>query len=113
MEASLYCSVLESTLIPFLRDTLPNHRFMQDNNPKHTSRVAKAFFEENEINWWHELKFYLQTRVKPKTKQELVDGITKFWNEKVSAEKCNNYIDHVLRKAIPAVIAEKGGATKH
>ena len=129
MEASLYCSILESTLIPFLRDTLPNHRFMQDNDPKHTSRVAKAFFEENEINWWrtppespdlkpienlwHELKFYLQTRVKPKTKQELIDGITKFWNEKVSAEKCNNYIDHVLRKAIPAVIAEQGGATKH
>ena len=129
MEASLYCSILESTLIPFLRDTLPNHRFMQDNDPKHTSRVAKAFFEENEINWWrtppespdlnpiedlwHELKFYLQTRVKPKTKQELVDGIKKFWNEKVSAEKCNKYIDHVLRKAIPTVVAEKGGATKH
>ena len=55
MEATLhvYCSILESTLIPFLRDTLPNHRFMQDNDPKHTSRVAKAFFEENEINWWH------------------------------------------------------------
>jgi len=51
MEASLYCSTLESTLIPFLRDTLPNHRFMQDNDPKHMSRVAKAF-EENEINSW-------------------------------------------------------------
>ena len=56
---------------------------------------------------------FFETRVKPKTKQELIDGITKFWNEKVSAEKCNNYIDHVLRKAIPTVIAEKGGATKH
>ena len=51
METSLYCSILESTLIPFLCGTLPNHRFMQDNDPKHTSRVAKAFFEENEINW--------------------------------------------------------------
>ena len=51
MEASLYCSILESTLIPFLHDTLPNHRFMQDNDPKHMSRVAKAF-EENEINSW-------------------------------------------------------------
>jgi len=61
-------------------------------------------------NLWHELKFYLQTRVKPKTKQELVDGIKKFWKEKVSAEKCNNYINHVLWKAIPAVVAEKGAA---
>ena len=52
MEANLYCSILESTLVPFIRDTLPNHRFMQDNDPKHTSRLAKAFFERNGINWW-------------------------------------------------------------
>ena len=129
MEAPLYCSILESTLIPFLRETLPDHRFMQDNDPKHTSRLAKAFLEENEINWWrtppespdlnpiemlwHELKFYLESRVKPTTKQELIDGIKRFWSEKVTSEKCNRYIDHVLREAIPEVIVENGGATKH
>ena len=129
MEANLYCSILESTLVPFIRDTLPNHRFMQDNDPKHTSRLAKAFFERNGINWWrtppespdlnpiedmwHELKFYLESRVKPTTKQELIDGIKKFWTKKVTAEKCNKYIDHVLRDVVPAVIAEMGGATKH
>lgn len=52
MEAGLYCSILRDTLIPFIRDTLPNHRFMQDNDPKHTSRLAKDFFQENGINWW-------------------------------------------------------------
>ena len=25
---------------------------MKDNDPKHTSRVAKAFFAENGVNWW-------------------------------------------------------------
>ena len=76
MEAQLYCSILESFLLPFLHDKLPDHRFMQDNDPKHTSRRAKAFFEVKNINWWptppespdlnpiedlwHGLKFYLE-----------------------------------------------------
>ena len=41
--------ILEGALIPFIRETLPNHSFMQENDPKHT---PKAFFEENNINWW-------------------------------------------------------------
>lgn len=62
---------------------------------------------------WHKLKFYLETKVKRQTKQELVGRIKKFWREKVTVEKCNKYIDHVLYKAIPDVIAEGGAATKH
>ena len=126
MEAQLYCSILESVLLPFLHDKLPDHRFMQDNDPKHTSRRAKAFFEVKNINWWptppespdlnpiedlwHGLKFYLESHVKPTTKQ---DGIKKFWAKKVTVRKCNNYIDHVLKDVIPAVIAAEGGATLH
>lgn len=128
MLADLYCDILRSHLIPFINEKLPNHRFMQDNDPKHTSRVARTFFEENEINWWrtppespdlnpienlwHELKFYLETKVKPRSKQELIDGIKKFWRKKVHAAKCGKYIDHVLYKAIPAVIEMRGAATK-
>ena len=51
MLADLYCDILRSNLIPFINEKLPNHRFMQDNDPKHTSRVAKTFFEDNRINW--------------------------------------------------------------
>ena len=25
---------------------------MQDNDPKHASRKAQAFFQEHEVNWW-------------------------------------------------------------
>ena len=129
MDADLFCNILETTLVPFIREKLPDHRFMQDNDPKHTSRQAQAFFEENNINWWrtppqspdlnpiedlwHELKFYLESKVKPRNKQELVDGIKKFWERKVTLEKCAKYIDHVLHKAVPAVVEAAGATTKY
>ena len=129
MDAELYCNILETTLIPFINQTLPDHRFMQDNDPKHTSRRARAFMETNGINgWrtppespdlnpiedlWHELKFYLASRVKPQTKQQLVDGIRKFWTEKLTADKCSRYIDHVLKKVVPAVVEARGAATQY
>lgn len=62
---------------------------------------------------WHELKFCLETKVKPQTKQELVDGIKKFWSKKVTVEKCNKYIDHVVFEVIPDVIAEGRAATNN
>ena len=129
MNAILYCNILQSTLIPFLMETLPEHRFMQDNDPKHTSKRAKRFMEEKGVNWWrtppespdlnpienlwHELKYYLETRIKPKTKEQLIGGIKKFWRNKVTVEKCGKYIDHVLYKAIPAVVEACGAATKY
>ena len=84
MDAELYCEILESSLIPFINEKLPNHRFMQDNDPKHTSRRAQAFFLENNVNWWrtppespdmnpienlwHKLKEFVRIHVKPRTK---------------------------------------------
>ena len=46
MAADLYIDILRTHLLPFINEKLQNHRFMQDNDAKHTSRVAKAFFEE-------------------------------------------------------------------
>ena len=54
MDAAMYIRILQVALLPTLQ--LPEyengHRFMHDNDPKHTSRVAKAFFAENGVNWW-------------------------------------------------------------
>lgn len=126
MDAAMYTEILEATLIPFLRDTYPDgHKFMQDNDPKHTSRLAKAYLQEKNINWWptppespdlnpienmwHELKEFLRREVKPKTKDELVGGIQQFWDT-VTGEKCRKYIRH-LHKVIPRIIELDGAAT--
>ena len=52
MDADLFSSILETMLVLFLREKLPDPRFMEDNDPKHTSRQVQAFFEDNNINWW-------------------------------------------------------------
>ena len=54
MDASLFCNILEQTLLPFIlaEFSQPNtHRFMQNNVPKHTLRAAQRFCINNGINW--------------------------------------------------------------
>lgn len=61
-------------------------------------------------NVWAALKSYLQNKVKPKTKDELVQGIKTFWDS-LSVEKCKRYIDHI-HKVLPHVLLNSGGPTK-
>lgn len=60
-------------------------------------------------NLWHELKEFIRREVKPKVKQELIDGILEFWST-VDVAKCRKYIGH-LQKVIPVVIENEGNAT--
>ena len=126
MEATKYTEILEQTLLPFIKDVYPEgHRFMADNDPKHTSLYARNYLTERGVNWWrtpaespdlnpienlwHELKEYIRREIKPRTKQELIDGIASFWST-VTVTKCRKYIRH-LRKVIPKVIEVSGAAT--
>ena len=96
----------------------PGHKFMMDNNPKHTSGYAADWTRENDVNWWktpaespdlnptenlwHKLKEYIRREIKPKSKDELIQGIVKFWGT-VDTAKRLKYIGH-RTKIIPKVI---------
>ncbi len=98
---------------------------MMDNDPKHTSRHAKAFLIDLEVNWWitppespdanpienlwNEMKNFMQREVKPRTKNELVERIKMFW-QTMDINKCDKYIRH-LRKVLPRIIELNGAAT--
>ena len=125
MDAEMYVTIIRRTLLPFLHEVYSDgHRFMQDNDPNHIFRLAILFFSEKSINWWkippespdlnsqnlwNEMKEFLQRKVKPQTKEELISGIHQFWGT-VTVEKCSRYIHH-LWKVIPRIIAEQGGPT--
>ena len=126
MDAAMYVAILKKTRKPFIDEVSPdNHRFMQDNAPTHTLRLALKFFTENGINWWktppetpdcnpienvwHEMKEYLSREIKLTTKEELIDGIHSFWRT-VDAAKCTKYIRH-LRRVLPRIIEVQGAAT--
>ena len=110
MDSPLYVNILETTLLPFLARNFPtSHRFMADNDPKHTSKLAQQFLKEKQVNWWrtpaespdlnpienlwHELKEYMRREVKPKNKEELIRGIKAFWKT-VTPSVCAKYIGH-------------------
>lgn len=123
MNAVRYTQILQTSLLPFIEECFPDgHRMQQDNDPKHTSRYAQRFFEENNIVWWKtpaespdlnpienvwgSLKQYLRNQFKPTNVEELKTGIQKFWST-LTPEVCSNYIRH-LHKVMPKVIEVAG-----
>ena len=119
--------ILTNGLLPFIKSAYPSHHFQQVNDPKHTSHLARTFMEENDINWWktppespdlkpteflwHGIKHLLRTAIKPRTKEELVDGISRFWYERVDALKFCTYIRH-LHTVLPLVGAHVAKASR-
>ena len=54
MDAPMYVHIQQVALLPTLQrpEYENSHHFMHHNDPKHTSRIAKAFFDQNGVNWW-------------------------------------------------------------
>ena len=57
---------------------------------------------------WNDLKTYLANIAEPKSEQQLVNGIKKFWKDMVTIDYCNKKIDHVVDKVIDKFIEIHG-----
>lgn len=131
LNAQLYVDILNDELLQTLEYYGYNKDeiiFQQDNDPKHTSRLANNWLEENKIkvldwppqspdlnpieNIWVELKRKLNSYLEePKSMYELWGCVQEVWNG-IPAEICTHLIESMPRR-IDAVFKVKGGYTKY
>ena len=131
MDGELYREIMEDHLfqtVDYYGMDRERFVFQQDNDPKHTSRVAQGWFMENQVEvldwpaqspdlnpiehlWWH-LKKRLGTYPQdPKSILELWERVEAEW-EKIPKEVCLDLIKSMPRR-VAAVLKAKGGYTKY
>ena len=131
MDAELYVQILDEDLQASLQhyNKFPDDIiFQQNNDPKHTSKKAQTWFEDDQIkvlpqpaqspdinpieHLWNHLKRKLgEYKIPPKGILELWERVEGEW-EKIEASVCQNLIES-MPKRVEAIIKAKGGYTKY
>jgi hypothetical protein len=113
MDGPFYVNILQSQLLPAARNMYRRRwRLQQDNDPKHTSRVAKEFIAENRIcvidwpsnspdlnpieNMWQIIKNKVEKRM-PQNVDELTRFLIEEW-EAIPQETVNNLVSSMKNR---------------
>ena len=131
MDATLYTQILDDELLGTLGDLGIKKKdiyFQQDNDPKHTSRLASEWFSKkklDKLDWpsqspdmniiehvWDHLEHRVRTRTKlPSNVTELWDALVEEWHN-IEDDYIVSLYESMPRR-VQALLDAKGGHTKY